>query len=275
MLYLETVSRANEREAAEPVKFLIQLQDRFLEVIEEVAAEMMMAASRYVPMVVRGYQTGRHGLVRPDGIHPRVLREGRRGQVWRMARLSALYPEDTVEWLDRLGNEAGGFNRSHTVLLLLLDWFSASPFAEICGLDGKKKFEWDGRLEDSPPLGSRIKTSFTLQKRVLKVIAGLAGRDGSTEQQYIRKVLASYAVGEERAKRPAMGAVARLAAGRAGQEYDMESLGFYFSPPLIDCVDVIGDRAGGFNRSHTILFLLLDWLRINPFDDILLGPSNQ
>jgi hypothetical protein len=266
------MTRADSRETPASVKFLIQMQDRFLELIEEVAAEVMMAASRYVPTVVRGYQVGKHGLVRPEPWNRQALREGRRGQVLPMTRLSAVYPEDTVEWLDRLGNEAGGFNRSHVVLLLLLDWFSLNPFTEICLLDGKKKFECDGQLEVTPPTGNRIKTTFTLQSRVLKVIVGLAERKGVTEQQYIRMVLASYAAGEGRSGRPPKGAVARLVSGRAGQEYETKSLGFYFSPPLIDWVDVIGDRAGGFNRSHTILFLLLDWLRINPFDEIVLGP---
>jgi hypothetical protein len=30
-------------------------------------------------------------------------------------------------------------------------------------------------------------------------------------------------------------------------------------------IDDLSDRAGGFNRSHTMLLLFLDWLHINPF----------
>jgi hypothetical protein len=30
-------------------------------------------------------------------------------------------------------------------------------------------------------------------------------------------------------------------------------------------IDDLSDRAGRFNRSHTMLLLFLDWLHINPF----------
>jgi hypothetical protein len=37
---------------------------------------------------------------------------------------------------------------------------------------------------------------------------------------------------------------------------------------LLQWIDDLGDRAGGFNRSHTMLLLFLDWLHINPFTEL-------
>jgi hypothetical protein len=53
-----------------------------------------------------------------------------------------------------------------------------------------------------------------------------------------------------------------------------ETIGFYFGPDLRGWIDDLSDRAGGFNRSHTMLLLFLDWLHINPFEEFTL-PKEQ
>jgi hypothetical protein len=115
----------------------------------------------------------------------------------------------------------------------------------------------------STPTANRIKTTFSCQSRLLELVRRTG--DPTPWQQYIRTILVSYARGEERAFRPLEGGVPLLSKPRSGQEFEKETLGFYFSSELLDWLDEIGNRSGGFNRSHVIILLLLDWLRINPF----------
>ena len=93
--------------------------------------------------------------------------------------------------------------------------------------------------------------------------------DPTPEQQYMRTILASYARGQERAFRPREGSVPALKNSSRG--VDNETMGFYFSPDLLTWVDELGARAGGFNRSHVMLLLFLDWLHISPFSEHTFG----
>jgi hypothetical protein len=244
-------------------KFLIDLQDRLLKIVEDHAAEVMMSSARYIPAVLRGYHTGKHRLVQPEPGSVRQLPRGRDGQVFRTTRFSAFYPTDTTEWLDAVGEQAGGFNRSHCVIMLLLDWFGISPFTEVLALKRGTLGKDLSSISANTSMSNRIKSSFTAQSRLLKLIRKAA--DPTAEQQYMRTILVSYVRGEERAFRPQPGTVPKLSKGRAGQEFEKETIGFYFGPDLLRWIDDLSDRAGGFNRSHTMLLLFLDWLHINPF----------
>jgi hypothetical protein len=174
---------------------------------------------------------------------------------------------DTVIWLDDLGCRAGGFNRSHVVILLLLDWFGINPFPEILRLGPPNLKEARGHVSADTTAEARIKTTFTCQSDFFDVLRRVAPR--LSLQRYIRQVLACYAWGEERAFRPQPGAIPPLAPLHKRGEIETETLDFYHGPELLDWVDTLANRTGGFNRSHTMLLLLLDWLRINPFDDVL------
>ncbi len=258
------------RSSVEQQKFLIQIQDRLSWIIDTHSLDVPMTMAKYVPTVIRGYERGEHQLVRPPA--SRELNSGRRESVFRMIRLSATYPIETVVWLDALGNRAGGFNRSHTVLLLLLDWFGINPFPAVCTF-GRRDWTISDDVPANTSSENRAKLSFTCQSRMLGVLRRAAG--DVPEQQYLRSVLTSYAVGKARIDRPTKKKFDVLAKGTSSRQYESESIGFYCHPDLLDWIDALGNRAAGFNRSHVILYLLLDWLRINPFDDELLGSAKR
>jgi len=252
---------APREKATETTKFQIELQDRLLKVVDDHAADVLMTPAKYLPAVIRGYQMGKHRLVRPEPGEVAKLSKPRKGQKFKSSRFSALYPVDTTAWLDELAERAGGFNRSHTVVYLLLDWFRINPFVEVFDLKHGGLAKKGDAISANTSMTNRIRTSFTCQKRMMDIIKK-AG-DPTPEQQYIRTVLASYARGQERAFRPKEGSVPKLKNTKSGA--DKTTMGFYFSPELLAWVDDLGERAGGFSRSHVTLLLLLDWLQIDPF----------
>jgi hypothetical protein len=246
-------------EAKEMTSFVLDMQDRLLEVVEEQAAEIAMGAPRYIRGVVRTYKVRKPQLVRPEPGSVRPLSKGRTGQAFPTARRSIAFAAEAVEWLDSLGERTGGFNRSHTVILLLLKWFGIDPFEELFA------FMHRAAVDVSPgtTTANRIKTTFSCQARLLEIVRETG--EPTPWQQYVRTVLTSYAKAEGLAARPKPGVLPALSKARAGREFERETVGFYFSSELLDWLDEIGNRAGGFNRSHVIMLLLLDWFRINPF----------
>ena len=252
----------------EKEQFVIDLQSRLLEIVEDHAAESLTTGARYIPAVIKSYHTGKVLLVRPETGSVKPLRKVRKGQKLPTIRFSALYPVDTKEWLDAVGEKAGGFNRSHCVISLLLDWFGISPFGDVFALNPANVHKDWGAVSAQTSSSNRIKSSYTCQARFMKLLRKAAGPD--PEQQYMRRVLACYATGQEHAFRPDQGTFKPLARSRKADGFETETLGFYFGPELVQWVDELGARAGGFNRSHVMTLLFLDWLHINPFTEIRL-----
>ncbi len=254
------------KSSIETVTFPIDIQDRLLRIVEDHAVDISMKTTHYIPNVMNSYRDGKANIPRPEKPSLARLSLGRKGQKFKITRLNATYQEKTADWIEELGQRAGGFKRTATITLLLLDWFQINPFPDVFDLKPGALAKKNETISSTTSMTDRLRGALTCQKRLLRLLER-AG-DPMPLQQYMRAILASYARGEIRALRPPEGSVPALKPSRAGKDFPNQNLSVYFSPDLLQWIDELGIRAAGLNRSHVMLLLFLDWLHVSPFAEI-------
>ena len=112
-----------------------------------------------------------------------------------------------------------------------------------------------------------------LQMRLFRLMEAHADELSIKVTRYLPYVLNGYRDGRAVLPRPGSQPAPHFPKGKPGQQYPIKRFPTTYQRATVDWLVELGQRAGGFKRNATVIYLLLDWFRLNPMPHVYAGKT--